>query len=123
MANENVEITFDESALALWYVAVSEELLPRIATEVEDLARALAPVRGRHSPIPKWAKKGYIGVPGRLKASVQSNVDRDYIGPYADIAALWYGRFMDPPAKQIKRYIPFLPSALMWTVDGKDYHL
>jgi hypothetical protein len=50
-------------------------------------------------------------------------VDKDYTGPYADVAALWYGRFLDPPARQIKRDIPFLPTALMWTVDGRDYHL
>lgn len=117
------EITWDDRALAMYLVAVSEELLPEIATEVETLARALAPVRVRRTPLPPGSKRGHVGVPGRLKASVQSSVDRDYFGPYADIAALWYGRFLDPPAKQIKRIIPFLPTALMVTVDGREYHL
>jgi hypothetical protein len=118
-----VDISWDAYALSLYILEVDAALLPRIASEVEDTARAIAPIRGRRTPIPRWAKKGYIGVPGRLKASVQSHVDQDHIGPYADVAALWYGRFLDPPARQIKRDIPFLPTALMWTVDGREYHL
>lgn len=117
------EITWDDRALSVYLVTVSEELLPVLATEVETLARALAPVRVRRTPIPVNSKRRHVGVPGRLKASVQSNVDTDYFGPYADIAALWYGRFLDPPARQIKRIIPFLPTALMVTVDGREYHL
>jgi len=107
----------------MYLVAASENLLPRIASEVEEVARGLAPVRVRRTPLPKSSKRGSVGLPGKLKASVQSNVDRDFAGPYADVAALWYGRFMDPPARQIKRLIPFLPSALMITVDGRDYRV
>ena len=117
------DITWDDRALSVYLVNAEEALLPRIATEVADVARQLAPVRVRHTPVPPWAKHGYVGVPGKLKASVQWSMDTDYVGPYADVAALWYGRFMDPPAKQIKRLIPFLPSALMITVDGRDYHI
>lgn len=118
-----VDIVWDERALASYILAADEELLPRIAGEVEDLARQLAPVRIRHTPIPANSKRAHVGVPGKLKASVMSYVDRDSLGPYADIAALWYGRFMDPPARQIKRLIPFLPSALMITVDGRNYRV
>lgn len=117
------EISWDDRALSLYLVAASEELLPQIAFDVEIVARSLAPVRVRRTPLPPSSKRGSVGLPGKLKASVTSYTGRDYLGPYADIAALWYGRFMDPPARQIKRLIPFLPSALMITVDGRDYRI
>lgn len=117
------EVDWDDRALEALYAQVSAELLPMLAREVEDLARMLAPVRTRHTAIPAWAKRGYVGRPGRLKASVQSSLGEDLLGPYADVAALWYGRFMDPKARQLHHTIPFLPSALLWTVDGRTFYL
>jgi hypothetical protein len=64
-----------------------------------------------------------VGVPGRLKASVDWYVGHDFLGPYADIGSLWYGRFMDPPAKQLHHIVPFLPTALFFVVDGRSYYL
>lgn len=118
-----VDLEWDQQALSVWLVAVEEPLLERIAVEVEDVARSIAPVRVRRTAVPRWAKQGYVGVPGRLKASVQHSLGSDPVGPYADVAALWYGRFMDPPARQLHHLIPFLPSALMMVVDGRDYYL
>lgn len=117
------DITWDYRALDIMVARVSAELLPPLASEVADYARAICPVRVRRTPVPVWAKRGHVGTPGRLKASVQYSVDTDYIGPYADIAALWYGRFLDPPAKQMHRLHPFLPTALITVVSGKEYHL
>ena len=115
------EVQWDQRALSLYLVAAEEELLPEIAADVADVARAIAPVRLRHFSVPRWAKHGYVGVPGRLKASVDWNMGRDFLGPYADVGSLWYGRFMDPPARQLHHLIPFLPSALYFTVDGQNY--
>ncbi len=97
-------------------------MLPPLAQEVEDVARALAPIRGHHTPRGK-SKRMRGGTGGNLKASVQSSIDHDEQGAYADIAALWYGRFLDPPARQIIRRIPFLPSALEMVIDGRNYYL
>jgi len=117
------EIVWDQHALATYIVLAEDELLPGITQEVEEMARSLAPVRVRHTPPSPRSRRLGIGVPGKLKASVQSDVGRDDMGAYGDVAALWYGRFLDPPARQIKRLFPFLPTALMWVVDGKDFRL
>ncbi len=117
-----VEVDWDERALNVYLHTIEAEHLPELAHEVEQLARTLAPVRIRRTAIPHWAKHGSIGSPGRLKASVTSGMGEDLIGPYADIGSLWYGRFMDPKAKQLHATIPFLPSALEWTIDGRIYH-
>lgn len=118
-----VHIDWDQRALDFLYSEVSAELLPDLASEVEDVARSIAPVRVRHTGVPRYAKHGYVGIPGRLKASVQTEFGTDLFGPYADIAALWYGRFLDPKAKQLHRLYPFLPSALYMVVDGKNFFL
>lgn len=122
MANADVHVTWDQHALSLYLTTVEEIHLPQLAAEVEDLARMLAPVRTRHTAVPRWAKHGYVGSPGRLKASVRSEIGQDFEGVYADIAALWYGRFMDPKARQLHALIPFLPSALEWTLDGRTFY-
>ena len=116
------EIQWDQHALELYFVEIEERMLQPLAQEVEDVARALAPVRGRHTARPINSRRA-PGMGGNLKASVQHSIDHDMEGTYADIAALWYGRFLDPPAKQIKRLIPFLPSALIMVVDGRNFYL
>jgi hypothetical protein len=117
-----IDIHWDQGALSMWLTAIEERHLPLLAAEVEQLAYMLAPIRERRSAVPRWAKKGYVGRPGKLKASVTSEMGRDFLGPYADVGSLWYGRFMDPKAKQLHSMIPFLPSALEWTLDGRVYH-
>src|SRR5262249_38761392 len=76
-------VVWDHAALSLFFVAVSTELLPRIANEVEDVAHAFAPVRVRKTPIPARSKRLHAGGGGNLKASVQSSIDRDELGMYA----------------------------------------
>jgi len=116
-------LDWDERALATYLLSVQERILEHVVPEVEELARTLAPVRTRQTPVPPWAKRGYVGVPGRLKASVHSDYGHDISGPYGDIVALWYGRFLDPKASQLRRLYPFLPSALYYVVAGRTYSL
>jgi len=120
-----VRIDWDGPGIASMEAQVSAQLLPRLAEEVEAVAYSLAPVRYRHTPVPKWAKHGYVGMPGHLKASVGTEFGTDEIGDYADVGSLGYGRFMEGrdrrPARQIREVIPFLPSALIWTVDGREF--
>ena len=119
----NLDLIWNQGALDVMYADCSHIVLPVLATETADMARAIAPVRVRRTPIPPWAKQGYIGAPGRLKASVQWEMGHDEEGDYADVAALWYGRFLDPPAKQMHGLIPFLPSALLAVCQGREFHL
>jgi hypothetical protein len=117
------DIEWNDGEADMFLTAVEEHLMPRIADEVRAVAQGLAPVRIRHTPVPKWARRGYVGVPGRLKASVVSWDGEDGGGRYWNVGALWYGRFMDPKARQLHRLRPFLRTALMTTVDGRVYHL
>jgi hypothetical protein len=123
VANENVDVQFDQHALEVFLLSVEADILPDLAEEVAAMARSIAPVRVRHTPIPARSKRVHVGVGGRMKASVQWDVDQDYLGLFADIAALWYGRFLDPPARQMKRLHPFLPTALITVLDGREIHL
>jgi hypothetical protein len=115
-------LDWDERALATYLAGIQEGLLEEIVPQVEQVARDLAPVRTRHTPVPSWAKRGYVGTPGRLKASVHSEYGIDTYGPYGDVVALWYGRFLDPKARQLHRLYPFLPTALYTTVAGRVYY-
>lgn len=114
-------IDWDERAIVAFLADTEAKLLEVIVPEVEEVARTIAPVRVRHTPVPPWAKRGYVGVPGRLKASVHSEFGHDILGPYGDVVALWYGRFLDPKASQLHRLYPFLPTALYSTVAGRTY--
>lgn len=118
-----VAIDWDEQALDLFFVELDHRLLPVLAQEVADMATSLAPVRGQHASQRVRDSMRKRGVGGNLKASVQWSVDEDLQGPYADIAALWYGRFLDPPARQLHRLIPFLPTALETVIDGRTIKL
>lgn len=118
-----VDINWDERALAVFITSVEESLVPDLAEQVAEVATAIAPVRARHTSIPEWAKRGYVGAPGRLKASIRYEVDRDVYGVFADISSEWYGRFLDPPARQMHRIHPLLPSALYFVLEGRTYYL
>lgn len=115
------DIQWDQNALEAWIVSVEEDMLPALAQEVEETARAYAPVRTRKTAYHSRTRAHQGGAGGALKASVQSSVGRDIEGAYADIAALWYGRFLDPRARQLHRLIPLLPSALFDVIDGKNF--
>lgn len=116
-------LDWDSRAVATYLLQAEDALLHEIVPQVEEVARTIAPVRVRHTPVPKYAKRGYVGVPGRLKASVHSEYGHDIYGPYGDVVALWYGRFLDPKARQLHRLYPFLPTALYLTVAGRTYYL
>lgn len=62
-------------------------------------------------------------MPGRLKASVRHEFGTDVIGYYGEVHALWYGRFLDPKARQLHRLYPFLPTALYTVVAGRRFEL
>ncbi len=123
MANVSPDVIWNQGALDVLYADVAEHVLPILAGETADMARTMAPVRIRRTAVPRWADEGHVGMPGRLKASVQWEMGRDEEGEYADVAALWYGRFLDPPAKQLHHKIPFLPSALELVCNGREFHL
>jgi hypothetical protein len=123
MADANIDVQWDQSALEVWLTSVSEEMLPDMAEEVATAARALAPVRTKKVAYHGRVRSHQGGAGGALKASVVTSTDRDYEGPFADIAALWYGRFLDPKARQLHALRPFLPTALISTLDGRDFYL
>lgn len=119
----DMQINWNEAQADAYLDAVAQSLIPGIADEVRAVAEALAPVRRRHGPVPKWAKRGYVGIPGRLKASVMSWDGVDSDGHYWNVGGLWYGRFMDPKARQLHFLRPFLVTALRSTVDGRIYRV
>lgn len=119
----DVRIEWNDAQADAYLSAVEDYLFPRIADEVRGVAEMLAPVRRRHGPVPPWARRGHVGVRGRLKASVVSWDGRDSDGRYWRVGGLWYGRFMDPKARQLHFLRPFLVTALRSTVDGRVYHL
>jgi hypothetical protein len=116
------DITWDDAATEEFLRDVVLSHFPELAEEVAHAAYALAPVRTRRTAVPRWAKQGYVGMPGHLKASVDWSMGEDLLGVYAEVGSLWYGRFMDPKARQLHAKRPFLPSALEWTLDGRVYH-
>lgn len=115
------DIEPNEAAFDALLHDVAVVVLDDLAGDVAELARAMAPVRVRHTGIPAWAHHGYVGTPGHLKASVVAWEGEDSDGPYANIGSLWYGRFLDPRARQLTRLYPFLPTALKTGVDGRTY--
>jgi len=117
------DVEWNDRVLVEYLADVEAQLIPELTSEVEDVARSLAPVRVRRTPIPSYARRGYIGTPGRLKASVHSEFGQDHISFYGEVHALWYGRFLDPKARQLHRLYPFLPTALYFVVAGRSYYL
>ena len=101
-----VEIRWNELETQLFLETISEGLAGHLASQVADRARPLAPVRS-----------------GRMKASVNSGTERDGSGVFGWAGSIWYGRFMDPKARQLHYRRPFLPSALYAVTAGQIYHL
>jgi hypothetical protein len=90
------------------YLDVSSKLLPRVASDVADQAFAysLNYRLWRHT--------------GTLTASIGWVLGRDPIGPYADVGGVWYGRFLDPKARQLHYLRPLFPSSLD-IINGRTY--
>lgn len=99
-------IEWNTNVLAIELLEIEEPLLRELAEEVAGVARSIAPMR-RHG--------------GRLKASVHTNVGEDEFGLYGDVISLWYGRFLDPKARQLHRLYPFLPSSLYFVIAGQQF--
>jgi len=102
------ELVWNYRAFQEAMLEIDESLLHGLIPEVADLARSIAPVR-----------RGPRG--GKLKASVVEVYGEDAIGRYGDVHALWYGRFMDPKARQLHYLRPFLPTALFTVVNGRTF--
>jgi hypothetical protein len=111
------DVNWDPVAEQIFMTAVAARLLPQITQDVFAIAESIAPVKARPA--------SYSGgpLPGLLKESVRWEVGLDPIGPYGIVAALWYGRFLDPKARQLRHLYPFLPSSLYMGVQGKVYYL
>jgi hypothetical protein len=92
----------------IFMTGLTERLAEQIASEVETIALAIAPMsRG-----PKR---------GKLKASVGHRIEHDYKGVSGIVYSLWYGRFLDPKARQLRRLYPFLPTALHTVIAGNRF--
>jgi hypothetical protein len=101
---------------------VARVVLDDLAGDVADIARTIAPIRVRHGAPPPWVRHPHFGTPGHLKASVVSWRDDHPDGQAAYVGSLWYGRFLDPRARQLHRIHPFLPTALQDGVDGRTFY-
>lgn len=110
-------------AFTLLLREVSRSVLTDLSGQVADIARTIAPVRARHTPIPARARHPSRPGGGSLKASVVAWEDEDADGPVAYVGSLWYGRFLDPRARQLHRTHPFLPTSLYEGVDGRTINL
>ena len=119
----DVRIDWHDREAALFLDDIEGYLMPSIAWEVQLMAESIAPVRVRRTGVPRWAKRGYVGRPGRLKASTVWWETHDSYGRVWRVGALWYGRFMDPKARQLHRLRPFLVTSLRTIVDGRVWHL
>lgn len=117
------DVDWNDRVLATYLAGVEEYMVRYLTPQVEELARMLAPVRIRRTAVPPWARRGYVGTPGHLKASVASSYGHDAIGFYGEVSALWYGRFMDPKARQLRYVRPFLPTALYSVCAGRTFYL
>lgn len=117
------DIKWDDRVLAEFLVAADKAVVAELTPQVEALAVALAPVGVRRQPAPEFVHHPTHGHGGHLKASVHSETGTDSEGVYGDVIALWYGRFMDPKARQLHYKRPFLPTALYTVCQGRVLHL
>lgn len=117
------DIVWDDGALAEYLLLADNAVVDELAPQVEALAFGLAPVGARRAPVPQFVHHPTHGHGGHLKASVHWDKGRDSEGIYADIISLWYGRFMDPKARQMHYKRPFLPTALYTVCQGRVLHL
>lgn len=101
-------IDINAHVLAIELLEVEQSVVLELSEEVATVARSIAPMR-----------RGPRG--GALKASVRAVSGEDEYGPYGDVISLWYGRFLDPKARQLHRLYPFLPSALYFVIAGKEF--
>jgi len=114
------EIDWNETILRIDLEDIQAGVLHELVESVAITARAIAPLRIRHTPVPP-ARPGRRhrmrpGQPGHLKESVTTAIGEDADGMYGDVIALWYGRFMEPKAAQMRFVRPFLPTALFLNI-------
>jgi hypothetical protein len=110
-------VEWNTAAEAALMDTVAAQLLPMLTQDVFAVAEAIAPVKAAHATYSGGPR------PGKLKASVHWSLGQDTIGPYGDVASLWYGWFLDPKARQLHRLYPFLPTALNTALAGRRYYL
>jgi hypothetical protein len=117
------DIVWNDAVLAEFLAAADKAVLAELTPKVEALAFELAPVGVRRVPVPSFVHHPTHGHGGHLKASVHSEISQDSEGDYGDVIALWYGRFMDPKARQLHYKRPFLPTALYTVCQGRVLYL
>jgi hypothetical protein len=120
VAADGIDIEPNEAAFEALLHDVSQAVVSDLATATADTARGLAPVQHRTDPRVRHRRPPGHG--GTLKASVSTMEDNEAGEPYADVMSMWYGRFLDPKARQLHRLYPFLPSALYDAVDGRTFN-
>jgi hypothetical protein len=103
------DLKWNVQALAMGQlIGIGSDLLPQVAQDVADKASAysFAYRLWRHT--------------GELTRSIGWTVGVDAFGDYADVGSVWYGRFLDPKARQLFSLRPLLPSALE-VINGRTY--
>jgi hypothetical protein len=101
------DVEINEVAMTALLHDIAFVVTSELAEDVANTARTISPQRPHG---------------GSLRRSVRTIEGSDGGVPYADVVSLWYGRFLDPKARQLRRLHPFLPSALYAVVDGRTFH-
>jgi len=102
-------IHWDNTALAYGQLQqLGADVLPQVARDVATRAIELS------ADYHLWRHTG------DLTRSIGWDLGHDTIGYYADVSAIWYGRFLDPKARQLHFLRPLLPSSLE-VINGKTY--
>jgi hypothetical protein len=115
------DIQYNQAAEAALLQDVGWRVLEITVGETFTVAEALVPVKSAHATYSGGPR------PGRLKASMHTSFGEDPDGQYGDVRALWYGMFADlgpmpgRRARQIRKPMAFLPTALFMAVDGTRY--
>lgn len=109
LPDNSVRINWDNSALAYATLQqIGAQALPQVARDVADRAIELS------GDYHLWRHTG------DLTRSIGWDISHDALGYYADVSAIWYGRFLDPKASQLHFLRPLLPSSLE-VINGKTY--
>lgn len=120
---DTVDIVWDIPVTNAFLREAETVIVRVLAPQVDAVAQSLAPVLTRHTPVPQWVRRKSHGHGGHLKQSVRFDVSEDSEGVYGDVIALWYGRFLDPKARQLHYKRPFLPTALYTVCQGRVLYL
>ena len=116
------DIIINEAAFDALLHDVTHIVLDQLSADVLDIARVIVPVQHRTDPL---IHHHHPPGGGRLKASVTRIVSDSGTSDddaYAIIGGLFYGRFLEPKARQLHYTRPFLPTALVEGVDGRVFY-